>query len=342
MRKHKFLLMGPGDSGKTSMKSVVFENYLPRDAQRHKLTFEVATQEVKVLNNLIFNLWDCGGQFDYVNKYLESQREYIFPNVGVMLFVFDIAAMSREGPAAAMQSESASIESSFMGHARAGERDTWTKQQMMQYFRRATQFIKEYSREAKVFCLLNKMDLLVADFREQIYEQRKNEVLAACESGVEVEFFGTSIWDDSLMSAYSSIIRSMLPHVSVLHNEVRHAMKMCNAVDACLFESSAFLCLASATTTDAGRRPTQLSEIVKYFKLTCMGNSTGFQSGVFATGTHTLVVMPFTNCTTLVVACLTKVVRPELTWLVLQTRKKQFALYLESKDAVATALREAL
>ena len=86
MRK-KVLLMGKSGSGKTSMRSIIFANYIARDTRRLGATsqnlfknifqsqsifffhfyinsnFKVDVEQsyVRFLGNLVLNLWDCGG-----------------------------------------------------------------------------------------------------------------------------------------------------------------------------------------------------------------------------------------------------------------------------------------
>lgn len=73
--------MGKSGSGKTSMRSIIFANYIARDTRRLGATSEWEGQEegkllhhislflivdvehshVRFLGNLVLNLWDCGG-----------------------------------------------------------------------------------------------------------------------------------------------------------------------------------------------------------------------------------------------------------------------------------------
>ena len=60
--KKKVLLMGKSGSGKTSMRSIIFANYIARDTRRLAATIDVEHSHVRLLGNLTLNLWDCGGQ----------------------------------------------------------------------------------------------------------------------------------------------------------------------------------------------------------------------------------------------------------------------------------------
>uniref|UniRef100_A0A8C2FFP6 Ras-related GTP-binding protein n=1 Tax=Cyprinus carpio TaxID=7962 RepID=A0A8C2FFP6_CYPCA len=55
------LLMGKSGSGKTSMRSIIFANYIARDTRRLGATIDVEHSHVRFLGNLVLNLWDCGG-----------------------------------------------------------------------------------------------------------------------------------------------------------------------------------------------------------------------------------------------------------------------------------------
>ena len=59
--KQKVLLMGKSGSGKSSMRNIIFSNYVAKDVRRLGATIDVEHSRVKFLGNLVLNLWDCGG-----------------------------------------------------------------------------------------------------------------------------------------------------------------------------------------------------------------------------------------------------------------------------------------
>jgi len=65
----KVLLMGRMGSGKTSMRSIIFANYLARDAYRITFTVDVNKHRVRFLGGLVLSLWDCGGQDMFMEQY---------------------------------------------------------------------------------------------------------------------------------------------------------------------------------------------------------------------------------------------------------------------------------
>jgi Ras-related GTP-binding protein A/B len=83
--KKKVLLMGKSGSGKTSMRSIIFANYVARDTRRLGATIDVEHSHVRFLGNLVLNLWDCGGQESFMDNYITSQKNQIFRNVEVFI-----------------------------------------------------------------------------------------------------------------------------------------------------------------------------------------------------------------------------------------------------------------
>ena len=68
----KVLLMGRSGAGKTSMRSIIFANYLARDVYRITFTHDVAKARVRFLGDLVLQLWDCGGQDVFMEQFFES------------------------------------------------------------------------------------------------------------------------------------------------------------------------------------------------------------------------------------------------------------------------------
>lgn len=60
-KQRKVLLMGKSGAGKTSMRSIIFSNYVAKDVRRLGATIDVEHSNVRFMGNLMLNLWDCGG-----------------------------------------------------------------------------------------------------------------------------------------------------------------------------------------------------------------------------------------------------------------------------------------
>ena len=144
MNRKKVLLMGKSGSGKTSMRSIIFANFIARDTRRLGATIDVEHSHVRLLGNLVLNLWDCGGQEAFMENYFASQRDNIFRNVEVLIYVFDV-------------------------ESRELEKD-------LHYYQSCLEAILQNSPEAKIFCLVHKMDLIQEDQRDLIFLEREEEL----------------------------------------------------------------------------------------------------------------------------------------------------------------------
>lgn len=61
-KQRKVLLMGRSGAGKSSMRAIIFSNYVAKDVRRLGATIDVEHSNIRFMGNLLLNLWDCGGQ----------------------------------------------------------------------------------------------------------------------------------------------------------------------------------------------------------------------------------------------------------------------------------------
>ena len=85
----KILLMGNKGSGKTSIKSIIFQQKLPKDTIKLASTNELEEIHVKIMGNININLIDCCSKDEYNNKYFNSKKDKIFSKVDILIFVIN-------------------------------------------------------------------------------------------------------------------------------------------------------------------------------------------------------------------------------------------------------------
>ncbi|VVC36047.1 Gtr1/RagA G protein,P-loop containing nucleoside triphosphate hydrolase [Cinara cedri] len=272
--KKKVLLMGKSGSGKTSMRSIIFANYIAKDTRRLGATIDVEHSHVRFLGNLVLNLWDCGGQEAFMENYFVSQRENIFRNVEVLIYVFDVESRDEEL-----------------------RRD-------LRYYQTCLSAIYENSPTAKVFCLIHKMDLLQEDQRDKIFSERENEIINMSKP-VQVTCFKTSIWDETLYRAWSSIVYKLIPNVKELEQSLKLFAELMDGDEVLLFERATFLVISHCQRNLQRdiHRFEKVSNIIKQFKLSCSKVAAQFQSmevrnsnfaafiDLFTTNTYIMVIM---------------------------------------------------
>ncbi|KAF7680482.1 gtp-binding protein gtr1 [Alternaria burnsii] len=239
-KQRKVLLMGKSGAGKSSMRSIVFSNYVAKDVRRLGATIDVEHSNIKFMGNLMLNLWDCGGQDGFVENYLNQSRNHVFGSVAVLIFVFDIE--SREFAADVV---------SYSNIIRA---------------------LHECSPGAKVFCLIHKMDLVQARLRQAMFDERAEYIREASEGFKDtVEFFATSIWDQSLYKAWTKIIYYLIPNAGTIEALLEQLAEVIDARELILYERTTCLTVAHVTRQTEESNPftdrfERISSILKTHK----------------------------------------------------------------------------
>ena len=207
-----------------------------------------------------------------MENYFSSQRDHIFRNVEVLIYIFDIE--SRE------------------------------TQKDINYYKQCLEALQQNSKEAKIFCLIHKMDLVPEDQRETVFKKRENELLQIS-GNMRVTCFRTSIWDETLYKAWSSIVYSLIPNIKTLELHLQKFCQICEADEIVLFERATFLVISHSTRKSHrdDHRFEKISNIIKQFKLSCSKSQAQFQSmevrnsnfaafiDLFTTNTYIMVIM---------------------------------------------------
>jgi Ras-related GTP-binding protein A/B len=266
----KLLILGRHASGKTSMRSIIFANFYAKDTFKNGYTVDVYRSRVRFMGNLVLSLWDCGGQTKFMDQYFESQKPVIFSDVAILIYVFDIT--SRE--------QSLDLE----------------------YFRNSINALQELSPDAKVFCLVNKMDLVIEKKRESTYENKKLKILDLC-PGLSITCFNTSIYDESLYKAWSEIVNRIIPNIRLFNERLNDFREALGVDEVILFEKNTFLFVSHQGNSEYmdKERFEKISNIIKQFKLSCIKLNLKICSMTFKTSGFTVFIDEFTKSTFIMV-----------------------------------------
>eukprot|EP01117_Protostelium_nocturnum_P008839 TRINITY_DN3169_c0_g1_i1.p1 TRINITY_DN3169_c0_g1~~TRINITY_DN3169_c0_g1_i1.p1 ORF type:complete len:325 (+),score=106.58 TRINITY_DN3169_c0_g1_i1:52-975(+) len=299
--KKKVLLMGRSNSGKTSMRSIIFANYIARDTMRLGATIDVENSHVRFLGNLALNLWDCGGQETFMESYFSSQIDHIFQNVSVLIYIFDVENRDTEKDYASYKS--------------------------------CLEAIQENSVDAKIFCLIHKMDLIPDDQRQQVF-QAKEEELNRISSPLKITCFRTSIWDETLYKAWSSIVYSLIPNIKSLEAHLTNFCEICDADEVVLFERATFLVISHTSRREHrdDHRFEKISNIIKQFKLSCSKNQSQFKSMEVRNSNFAAFINEFTTNTYIMVIMSDLSIQSAATLLNINLAKGHFERFIQSGD----------
>jgi len=283
------------------MRSIIFANYIARDTQSLSATADVDTTDIKFLGNLSLTLFDCAGQDKYVETYFSTQKAHIFTNVAVMIYVFDISS-----------------------------RDT---QKDLNYFRMCVEAIIQHSPESKVFCLIHKMDLVNPDQSQKLVKKVEGE-LSEVARPLQVTFFATSIWDETLYHAWSKIVYAMLPNVHELEGQLSRFSKVCGASEVVLFERSSFLVISYANLLphDDNHRFEKVSNIIKQFKLSCGKAHAHLEKMEIRNSNFTAFVSLLTSNTYIMVITADSTLQSPMVYININAVKPHFENFLQSEN----------
>jgi Ras-related GTP-binding protein A/B len=252
-----------------------------RDTLRLGATIDVEHSHVRFLGNLMLNLWDCGGQENFMLSYFESQKEHIFRHVHVLIYVFDIESTVRQSPGVVNEPKD------------------------YDYFVSCLRALQQHNQRFKVFCLIHKMDLVAKAERDAVFREQQAELRRlAAPYAAEVTSFATSIWDASLYKAWSTMVHSLIPNVPTLETQLRNFCRICKADEVVLFERATFLVICHATAAGSAEladvdphRFEKISNIIKQFKLSCSKSQTQFEKMEVQNSRFTAFVDVFTSNT---------------------------------------------
>jgi len=143
---------------------------------------DVEQSYVRFLGNLILNLWDCGGQEAFMECYFAAQKDNIFKNVEVLIYVFDVQSQ---------------------------ELDKVCQDKIIFFFiiqiifriyiiiNHVLNLFYNIHVMQKIFCLIHKMDLIPEEMRTTVFTERES-ILKDLSKPLQCSCFRTSIWDETL------------------------------------------------------------------------------------------------------------------------------------------------
>lgn len=261
------------------MKSIIFANYLAKDTSRLGPTIKIAHSTLRFLGDLQLDLWDCGGQDKFLQSYFESQRDIVFRNVAILIYVFDIESLTKRKDV----NIDTGIPSDFYE------------------FNTALGAIRQQSPKAKIFCLIHKMDTIL-EYKQEIFTKHAIQLQKEAKTfDLAITCFATSIWDETLFKAWSQIVCSLLEDETSLKHELDVLCHKCQSDEIVLFEAATLLFIAHSTKKGIilkdSYRFERISNIVKQFKLRCNKARYLFQSMTVSNNKFTAFIGPFTKTT---------------------------------------------
>ena len=230
----------------------------------------------------------------FMENYITSQRDQMFRNVEVLIYVFDV-------------------------ESREIEKD-------LQYYQSCIEAIVQHSRDAKIFCLVHKMDLVREQDRDAIFKERELD-LKRRSLPLQMTAFRTSIWDETLYKAWSAIVYSLIPNVSTIEANLTRLCTLCDADEVALFERTTLLLISHACMKPQSdmHRFEKVSNVIKQFKLSCSKSQAQFQNIEIQSGNLSVFLQGLTSNTIIMVIQSDASIQPALTLMNISASKSHFS-----------------
>ncbi|MBW0476097.1 hypothetical protein O181_015812 [Austropuccinia psidii MF-1] len=314
----KVLLMGKSGSGKSSMRNMIFANMAAADTRKLGATIDMETTAIKFLGHFALRLVDCGGQDSYMSSFVSmpaDNRRSVFSQIGCLLYVFDV-----ESP------EFSSIDMIWFSRVISAILETLSQSENMEDFR--------------FHIMIHKMDLVPEGNRQAVFEAKAREVRNKVEdyskgkiSSNMVNIFSTSIWDETIYKAWSTIVQTLIPEIGLLHTPLERFARFTAAYEVIVFETATSLVVARWTDPDADdqsrgvdeRRFERASAVVKAFKSASARIRSRFKSMEITHPMYTAVLDKLTDTTAILVVAVDPKVAPAAIQLNISLSRPSFA-----------------
>lgn len=183
----KVIVLGLSQSGKTSIRQVVFEGFTPDATALNPATVRINRKLFNLAGGGI-NLFDIGGQTNYLNEVFQQYKDRTFSNVKAAIFVVDT-------------SDAANIMRSKY------------------YFDMTLKSIADVSQTARIYVFAHKIDIVPLNKRKSIVQSIAE--IFEIEKYVNVDIFGTSIFDNSVWEAMQQVLSFAYPRDDAKSTEIK-------------------------------------------------------------------------------------------------------------------------
>ena len=173
----KIVVLGLSQSGKTSIRQVVFEGFAPEATSMNPATVRINRKLFNLAGSAI-NLFDVGGQSNYLNEVFEQYRERTFSDAKAFIFVVDVSDASN-----IMRSK--------------------------YYFDLTLENAKQLAEGARIYVFAHKMDVVPPNKREPVLQSIKD--IFEISNYPMADIMATSIYEETIWDAMQQVIAYVYP-----------------------------------------------------------------------------------------------------------------------------------
>jgi Ras-related GTP-binding protein A/B len=206
----KIVLMGLSNAGKTCIYERVFEGKKPWELMKSTATKGINYKNYEVGDVSKPMIWDLGGQQQYLDEYHGPLKKSIFQKASVLLYVVDASDVERY--------ENAKIELE------------WSVNEIL-----------TFNNSPIINVFLHKIDLI--NDKSAVIKYLKNFFTE--DISYYIHFYPTSVFDESLFTAWSGIIRDISPKSTFIQSILKSMKDQEGIKEAILIEKNSGLACGS-------------------------------------------------------------------------------------------------
>ncbi|TFF85230.1 hypothetical protein EU523_00160 [Candidatus Heimdallarchaeota archaeon] len=170
-------MLGLSQAGKTSIRQIIFEGFTPVATALNPATVRINRKIFNLAGGNI-NLFDIGGQTNYLNEIFQIYKNRTFSDVKAVIFVVDVS-------------------------------DAGNIMRSNYYFGLTLQALSQISKNARIFIFAHKMDLVPFDKKEAVIKSIAD--IFKTDQYPQVDIQGTSIFDESIWDAMQQVLSFAYP-----------------------------------------------------------------------------------------------------------------------------------
>ena len=202
---NKIILVGEKNSGKTSIFSMIFTNIYPSETSYFESTKSISKSQIIFSGGELVELDDCGFEEETNNTDYYIKPD-IFENVSTLIFVINAEPQKISTD---NNNNTNNIDSNN-NNINDNDFSDFYKIKKNNLFEKCLQLLIEKSPKANIYIFIHKMDTILLNKRESLFEEKKQEINQKLNKlNLNGKIFATSIWDGSLYVPWREIMSNM-------------------------------------------------------------------------------------------------------------------------------------
>ena len=233
------IVMGKLQSGKSSMERILFSSHLPQNTQQ--IQQHNNQNEIQFLGSHTLHFWDGTTPKEFMDNYTKLQK--IHPSnqqkkITALIYIFDATSTTYE--------------------------------EDIKEYRGIIERLYNISPDSKIFALIHKIDIFDDEMKEYEYLQREGKIIVVSRP-FKTMCYATSIYDETLYTAWSNIAYNLLPDISQVEKKLNQFCEFIQADEIVIYEASSLLVItySSRNEIEESRRFENISIGIKSFCHTC-------------------------------------------------------------------------